>query len=137
MAGTKRTVSFADLARTMHRLRAPGGCPWDAKQTHTSLLRYLREETAEVCDAVRQKDWANLKEELGDVLLQVLFHSELASERGDFDVNDVISGLQSKLIRRHPHVFGHRRGEKLSMKDLSRQWKEIKEQEKKKKRKER
>ncbi|MBV9080756.1 MAG: nucleotide pyrophosphohydrolase [Elusimicrobia bacterium] len=115
----------------MHTLRAPGGCPWDRQQTHASLLKYIREETREVCDAVRRKDWTNLKEELGDVLLQVLFHAELASERGDFDVYEVVAGLKAKLIRRHPHVFGKDRGKKLSMEDLNRRWNEIKAREKK------
>lgn len=119
----------------MHRLRAPGGCPWDAKQTHASLLKYIREESREVCDAVKREDWDNLKEELGDVLLQVLFHSELAAERGDFDVNDVLSTLKAKLIRRHPHVFGPKKNPKISLSDLNRQWKEIKAREKKKRRK--
>ena len=130
---TRKKATFADLVRVMHRLRAPGGCPWDARQTHASLLKYIREETREVCDAVKRRDYANLKEELGDVLLQVLFHSELASERGDFDVHDVVDGLEKKLIRRHPHVFGAKRGQKMSMSDLNRQWKEIKAREKRKK----
>lgn len=119
----------------MHRLRAPGGCPWDARQTHASLLKYIREESREVCDAVKREDWENLKEELGDVLLQVLFHSELAAERGDFDVNDVLSTLKAKLIRRHPHVFGPKRNPQISLSDLNKQWKAIKAREKKKRRK--
>ncbi len=119
----------------MHTLRKPGGCPWDAKQTHASLLKYLREESREVCDAVKKNDWANLKEELGDVLLQVLFHSEIASERGDFDVNDVIATLKSKLIRRHPHVFSANKNPQISLSDLNKQWKEIKAKEKKGKKK--
>ena len=130
MAKKTPAATFKDLIKTMHTLRAPGGCPWDAKQTHETLLKYLREESKEVADAVRRKDWSNLEEELGDLLLQVLFHAELASERKEFDIHDVVAGLRSKLIRRHPHVFGNRRGEKLSMDDLSRQWKEIKAQEK-------
>jgi len=130
MAARKKTSSFPDVVRIMHRLRAPDGCPWDAKQTHASLLKYLREESREVADAVRREDWTNLEEELGDLLLQVLFHSELAAERGDFTVEDVVAGLKAKLIRRHPHVFGDKRGKKMSMSELSRQWKKIKAQEK-------
>lgn len=113
----------------MARLRAPGGCPWDRKQTHSSLLRYLKEESQEVCSAVRKKDWMNLKEELGDVLLQILFHSEIAKERGDFDIYDVIGTLNSKLIRRHPHVFGRGKKEKLTAAEVKRRWKIIKEKE--------
>ena len=129
----KKKPTFASLVAVMHRLRAPGGCPWDAQQTHQSLLKYLREEALEVRDAVKRTDWANLEEELGDLLLQVLFHSELAAERGVFDIHDVVSGLERKLIRRHPHVFGAKRGRKMSMSDLNRQWKEIKEREKRRK----
>ena len=127
---TDKKATFPDLVRVMHRLRSPGGCPWDAKQTHASLLKYIKEETQEVCTAVRHRDWDNLKEELGDVLLQVLFHSELAAERGAFDVGDVMGVLKRKLIRRHPHVFGKTRGQKISMGELKKQWKEIKAQEK-------
>ena len=126
-------ATFPELVRIMHRLRAPGGCPWDARQTHATLLKYLREETAEVCSAVRRKDWENLKEELGDILLQVLFHSELAAERGAFDVGDVMGVLKRKLIRRHPHVFGKDRNRKLSMAQLKKQWTAIKAQEKREK----
>ena len=129
----RRKTTFPELVRVMHRLRAPGGCPWDARQTHASLLKYMREESREVCGAVRRKDWDNLKEELGDVLLQVLFHSEIAAERGDFDVSDVLATLKDKLIRRHPHVFGATKGQKISLSDLNRQWKRIKKEEKRKK----
>jgi tetrapyrrole methylase family protein / MazG family protein len=126
-----RRTTFPDLVRVMHRLRAPGGCPWDARQTHASLLKYIREESREVCDAVRRKDWDNLEEELGDVLLQVLFHSELAAERGEFDINDVMATLRSKLIRRHPHVFGTKKNPGISLLDLNKQWATIKKAEKK------
>ena len=126
----RNQASFTELVSIMHTLRAPGGCPWDAKQTHASLLKYIREESREVCDAVRKKDWKNLREELGDVLLQVLFHSELAAERGEFTIGDVLETLKRKLIRRHPHVFGAGRGKKISLSDLNRQWKEIKRREK-------
>ena len=90
----------------MAELRAPGGCPWDAEQTHRSLARHLLEETHETLDAIDADDVDALRDELGDVLLQVVFHAEIAQEEGTFDVDDVTDGLIAKLIRRHPHVFG-------------------------------
>jgi tetrapyrrole methylase family protein/MazG family protein len=90
----------------MARLRAPGGCPWDAQQTHASLAKHLLEETHEVLDAIDSGDPARLRDELGDVLLQVVFHSELAREAGEYDIDDVARGTVDKLVRRHPHVFG-------------------------------
>ena len=103
--------ALLDVVTVMDRLRAPGGCPWDAEQTHTSLTRYLVEETYEVLDAVEALDGTpgpetDLAEELGDVLLQVVFHARVAAERGAFDVDDVARALSAKLRRRHPHVFG-------------------------------
>ena len=99
-----------DAVAVMDRLRAPGGCLWDAEQTHTSLLRYLVEECYELVDAVERDDAAAVREELGDVLLQVLFHARIAAEapaeRGGFDIDDVAGDLVDKLVRRHPHVFG-------------------------------
>jgi tetrapyrrole methylase family protein/MazG family protein len=95
-----------DLLRVMARLRAPGGCPWDAQQTHASLAKHLLEETHEVLDAIDSGDPARLRDELGDVLLQVVFHSELAREAGEYDIDDVARGTVDKLVRRHPHVFG-------------------------------
>ncbi|HYK34530.1 nucleoside triphosphate pyrophosphohydrolase [Alloacidobacterium sp.] len=97
---------FAEAAAIMARLRAPGGCPWDREQTFDSIRKYTLEETYEVFDAIERRDWTSLKEELGDMLLQVLFYSEMAAEAGDFTILDVISELNRKLIRRHPHVFG-------------------------------
>jgi len=90
----------------MHRLRAPGGCPWDREQTFDSIRKYTLEETYEVFDAIERRDWPALKDELGDLLLQVLFYAEMASEAGFFTIEEVIAGLSRKLIRRHPHVFG-------------------------------
>ncbi len=92
----------------MHRLRAPGGCPWDAEQTHESLIPNLLEEAYECIDAIRANDRPHMREELGDVLLQVLFHAELAAEakQDAFDINDIACELSDKLVRRHPHVFG-------------------------------
>ena len=128
---------FSELVRLMARLRAPGGCPWDAKQTHDSLLKFLREESREVAHAVRKRDWENLQEELGDVLLQVLFHAELARESGRFDIDDVLAVLRDKLVRRHPHVFGPRKGPALSPAEVLRRWERIKADEKRSLRKRR
>lgn len=120
---------FGELAAIMARLRGPEGCPWDKRQDHRSLLPYLFSEANEFKLAVRKHDWANMEEELGDILLQVVFHSRLAEEEGAFSLADVVSGINRKLIRRHPHVFG---GKKLSTaNEVRRQWEEIKRQEKK------
>ena len=94
------------LRAIMHRLRAPGGCPWDAEQTHESLVSNLIEEAYECVDAIRSGDMVHLREELGDLLLQVVFHAELAHERGDFSFDDVAQGVADKLVHRHPHVYG-------------------------------
>jgi tetrapyrrole methylase family protein/MazG family protein len=96
---------FHKLVDLMASLRAPNGCPWDRKQTHESLKPYLLEETYEVLDTIDRQDRKKLPEELGDVLLQVLFHSQIASEAGSFTIDDVLDQLADKLIRRHPHVF--------------------------------
>ena len=97
---------FHKLVNLMASLRAPNGCPWDRKQTHESLKPYLLEETYEVLEILDRQDRTKLPEELGDVLLQVLFHSQIASEDGRFTIEDVLEQLADKLIRRHPHVFG-------------------------------
>lgn len=129
-ASLSRSSSLRSLDRIMKRLLDPGGCPWDRRQTHSTLLKYLREESAEVSLAVRRKDWANLREELGDVLLQVVFHSELARRAGRFSLADVIRTVNVKMVRRHPHVFGVG-GRKLSTSaQVLRQWKKIKKSEK-------
>ncbi len=94
------------LRRIMHALRSPGGCPWDAEQTHESLVRHLLEEAYEVAAAVRSGDRDELVDELGDLLLQPVFHAEIASETGRFDLDDVARAICEKLVRRHPHVFG-------------------------------
>lgn len=116
------------LRAIMHRLRAPGGCPWDAEQTHDSLVSNLLEEAYEVVAAIRAEDGENLKEELGDLLLQVVFHSELAAESGSFDLDEVAEGISQKLIRRHPHVFGDK--EVGDSGAVLKQWEEIKREEK-------
>ena len=95
-----------DLVRVMARLRGPGGCPWDREQDHRSLARHLLEEAHEVLDAIDAEDLDRLREELGDLLLQVVFHAEMAADAGLWDVDGVAEGIVVKLIRRHPHVFG-------------------------------
>lgn len=103
---TEENKNFDRLAEIMRKLRGPGGCPWDAAQTHESLKRYLIEETYEVVEAIDMKDPELLKEELGDLLLQPIFHAVIAEEQGTFSMDDVIAAISDKLIRRHPHVFG-------------------------------
>jgi MazG family protein len=95
-----------DLVRVMARLRGPGGCPWDREQDHRSLARHLLEEAHEVLDAIDDGDPGRLREELGDLLLQVVFHAQMAADAGAFDIDDVAEGIVHKLVRRHPHVFG-------------------------------
>ncbi len=97
---------FDRLVELMRRLRAPGGCPWDAEQTHESLKRYLIEEAYEVIEAIDKNDPEHLKEELGDLLLQPVFHAAIAEEAGSFTIDEVLETINEKLIRRHPHVFG-------------------------------
>ncbi len=116
------------LRAIMHRLRAPGGCPWDAEQTHASLVPNLIEEAYETVDTIQRGDFEHLKEELGDLLLQVVFHSELAAEAGHFTLDDVARGISEKLVRRHPHVFGD--SNVASTDAVLRQWDEIKRAEK-------
>lgn len=97
------------LREIMARLRAPDGCPWDREQTHASLAPYLVEECCELLDTIDREDFAHMEEELGDVLLQVVFHAQLAAEAGRFDLESVARGVSDKLVRRHPHVFGEQR----------------------------
>jgi MazG family protein len=97
---------FEDLISLQKRLRAPNGCPWDREQTHETLRPFLAEETYEVLDALDARDTGKFANELGDLLLQIVFHAELASEAGKFDISDVIRAVHSKMVRRHPHVFG-------------------------------
>ena len=122
----KQTLN--DLLRLMARLRAPGGCPWDRRQTHKSLVRHLKEESAEVAQAIRKNDTENLCEELGDLLHQIVFHAQLAREKKRFTMADVIDGLCRKIVRRHPHVFGKKKLK--SVKEVMVQWEEIKRREK-------
>jgi MazG family protein len=121
-------LQLARLRAIMHRLRAPGGCPWDAEQTHGSLVSNLIEEAYETVDAIQRCDMEHLREELGDLLLQVVFHSELAEEAGRFDLDEVARGISDKLVRRHPHVFG---ASGVTTTDgVLKQWDEIKRGEK-------
>jgi len=113
----------------MELLRSPDGCPWDREQTHESLLPYLIEETYELVDAVKDSNDEALKEELGDLLLQVIFHSQIAKERGAFSIEEVIDSVAQKLVERHPHVFGKERAE--SPRDVNEIWEKVKKKEKK------
>src|SRR5215470_6878568 len=116
--------AFAKLAAVMARLRAPGGCPWDREQTHSTLRTYLIEEAYEVLDALDSRDDAKFAEELGDLLLQVLFHAQIAAEQRRFSINDVMREIHDKLIRRHPHVFGNVHAKTSA--DVLRNWEKIK-----------
>lgn len=121
-------AGFARLVEIMARLRAPNGCPWDREQTFDTIKPYLLEETYEVLDAIDARDWDGLADELGDLLLQVVFFSQMAKEAGHFDVSHAIEAINSKLIRRHPHVFAE--GEAKTAEDVLRKWDEIKATEK-------
>ncbi|MBV9268480.1 MAG: nucleoside triphosphate pyrophosphohydrolase [Acidobacteriaceae bacterium] len=127
-AGSK----FAELVRIMARLRAPGGCPWDRKQTFESIKPYTLEETYEVLDAIDRRDWAELAEELGDLLLQPVFFAEMATEENLFTITDSLDAINTKLIRRHPHVFGDAKAQ--TAEDVKERWDQIKKQEKSDKR---
>lgn len=119
---------FMQLVDIMAKLRGPEGCPWDKEQTSDTIKGHLIEEAYEVVEAINNKDYKELKEELGDLLLQVVFHSQLAKETGQFDISDVIKGINEKLIRRHPHIFAGQRVE--DTKEVLKRWEEIKKQEK-------
>ena len=125
--------NFDELVAVMARLRAPGGCPWDREQTYASLAQYLLEETYETFDAIQEADQTgetgNLREELGDVLLQVVFHSTIAKEKGDFTIDEVVEGVTQKLILRHPHVFGDAKLERAE--DVLNNWDALKAGERK------
>ncbi len=115
----------------MARLRAPGGCPWDREQTFDTIKPYLLEETYEVLDAIDARDWGELTGELGDLLLQAVFFSEMAAEQNLFRIEDVLDAINQKLIRRHPHVFGEDNAQTAG--DVRRIWGEVKAAEKKQK----
>lgn len=118
---------FEELKTIMTRLRGPQGCPWDREQTHRSLRPFLIEEAYEVLEAIDRGVPEQLQEELGDLLLQIIFHSQIARENGDFDVEDVIGGIVEKLKRRHPHVFGEH--QVTDSRDVVRRWERIKQRE--------
>lgn len=136
-------ILFAEAVAIMARLRAPGGCPWDREQTFSTIRKYTLEETYEVLDAIEREHWADLADELGDLLLQVLFYAEMAAEAGHFSIADVIANLNRKLIRRHPHVFGEEAAaaaanraegletEAIGSSQVLRNWEDIKALEKK------
>lgn len=124
----KDSYGVKDLEEIVRILRAPGGCPWDAEQTHESIRRNFLEEAYEVAEAIDEKSGAHLREELGDVLLQVIFHARIEEEAGAFNLDDVADGACKKLIFRHPHVFGQT--EVSGTDDVLRNWEELKRREK-------
>jgi tetrapyrrole methylase family protein / MazG family protein len=124
----KRSPAFEKLVELMAMLRGPEGCPWDRKQTAESLKPFLIEECFEVVDALEEKDPGKVKEELGDLLFQIIFHARVAEEKGEFTMEDVISAIVEKMTRRHPHVFGD---EKLTTdREVLAHWEAIKKKEK-------
>ena len=125
---SKSRYDVYDLERLIALLRAPGGCPWDAEQTHESLRRNMLEEAYEAAEAIDEGDPDHLKEELGDVLTQVIFHADIEREKGQFRLDDVADGVCRKLIFRHPHVFGDRKAG--SADDVLELWDDVKRQEK-------
>lgn len=118
-----------DLRKTMARLRAPDGCPWDREQTHASLVRCLIDEVSELIETIDHGDYPHMREELGDVLIQVVFHAEIAAEQGHFTFDDVARDINDKLVRRHPHVFGEGRLE--TSEQVITEWERIKATERK------
>ena len=121
-------AALAEAVAIMARLRGPEGCPWDREQTFDTIRRHTLEETYEVFDAIERRAWPELKDELGDLLLQVLFYAQMAKEAGYFDLGDVAAGLNAKLVRRHPHVFGE--VDAADADAVLRNWEEIKRAEK-------
>ncbi len=121
---------FERAVAIMERLRAPGGCPWDREQTFDSIKPYTLEETYEVLEAIDNRDWSELPGELGDLLLQVLFYSEMAKEQGTFSIDDVLDRLSEKLVNRHPHVFGKVKADTSA--EVKRNWEALKTEERKK-----
>lgn len=131
MEEMRKKYTFDDLKDIMRTLRSENGCPWDRRQTHESLIPCLEEEAGEVIDAIRENDPENLCEELGDLLFQVMSHSQIAEEKGLFTIDDVVDGVSAKMIRRHPNVFGD---EKVNSAEEGLDlWNRIKSEEKSKK----
>jgi MazG family protein len=122
---------FERAVAIMERLRAPGGCPWDREQTFDTIKPYTLEETYEVLEAIDNRDWPELAGELGDLLLQVLFYAEMANEQGSFSIDDVLDRLSTKLVDRHPHVFGDVKADTSDQ--VKRNWEALKDEERKKK----
>ena len=129
-----QTVSeLQRLMEIMAHLRSPEGCPWDQEQTHETLTRCLVEEVSETLEAIDEKDMELLEEELGDLLLQVVFHAQIAKENGNFDMEDIARGISNKLVRRHPHVFGNEKGTIDQTDQVVDRWEQVKAEEKKQK----
>src|SRR2546423_13064496 len=126
---------FEKLVALQKRLRAPNGCPWDREQTHSTLRTYLIEESYEVLDALESGDDGKFAEEMGDLLLQIVFHSQIATEEGRFTISDVIREVHEKMVRRHPHVFGPKRA--IDAAEVLKNWEQIKARERRKKNAER
>lgn len=118
---------FEHLVAIMSRLRSETGCIWDRQQTHASLRQYLIEEAYEVLEAIDAEDYSELGKELGDLLLQVVFHAQIAQEHGRFDISNVIENISEKMVRRHPHVFGEEKVHSVAEQKL--RWEELKKQE--------
>lgn len=131
MENNNKVEKFVKLVEILEKLRGEHGCPWDKKQTHASLMKYLFEESNEYNEAVKKQDYDNMKEELGDVLLQVIFHAQIAKENGKFDIYDVLDSINEKMIRRHPHVFGNSKA--TTEEEIRIEWEKIKQLEKSKK----
>ncbi len=122
--------AFDELVAIVRKLRAPGGCPWDREQTFDTMLPYITEESQELVDGIRKRDFENVKEELGDVLLHIVMLSGMAEEQKLFTLDDVVKEISDKMIRRHPHVFGDVKAD--SVEDVLKNWKKIKKKEKSK-----
>ncbi|MFC1906492.1 nucleoside triphosphate pyrophosphohydrolase [Chloroflexota bacterium] len=127
MSSSENLNEFDTLVAIIARLRAPGGCPWDRKQSHASLRENLLEECYEVLEALDREDAGQLSDELGDLLMQIVFHIQIAHEEGEFELGDVVRGINTKLIHRHPHIFG---SEKVSdAEEVALNWEALKQEE--------
>ena len=124
-----KRYTYEEFLEIIARLRGENGCPWDIEQTHESLKSCLLEESYELIDAIDHNDMANMREELGDVLLQVVMHAQIAKEEGQFSMEDVVQDIASKMVYRHPHVFGETKGIE-SAEDVLDKWEELKKKEK-------
>lgn len=127
----EKNGNFYDFCKIIEKLRAPDGCPWDREQTHESLSKHLLEEAYEAYDAIKDKDPKKIADELGDVLLQVVMHAQIGKEEGEFTIDDVVSAVSEKMIRRHPHVFGNENVKNSA--EVLKNWEEIKKTHRKQK----